>query len=119
MGLSGAHLTLELMIEKKIWKVMSATKRQLEFPRVKDAARVVWPLLVLSLYGCTTTTTTSRISRQQQDPPRGFFQKLMDEMTERECNVAKFTCPYGLGPADEPCECTDPSGVVLKGRTVK
>ena len=97
---------------------MIATKDQSEFPRLKHAARVVVSLLVLIFSGCTTTTTSS-ISRQQPDPARGFFQKLVDEMTERECNVARFTCPYGLGPADEPCECTDPSGVVLKGRTVK
>jgi hypothetical protein len=42
-----------------------------------------------------------------------------DELTERECNVVRFTCPYGFGPAGEPCDCTDPRGVVLRGKTVK
>jgi len=75
--------------------------------------------LALFFSACTTTTETTTMPRQQPDQPRGFFQKFMDEVTERECNVGKFTCPYGLGPAGEPCDCTDPSGIVLKGQTVK
>jgi hypothetical protein len=75
--------------------------------------------LALFFSACTTTTETTTMPRQQSDQPRGFFQKFIDEVTERECNVGKFTCPYGLGPAGEPCDCTDPSGIVLKGQTVK
>ena len=51
--------------------------------------------------------------------PAGFSEVLMDQMTERECNVGRFICPFGLGPAGETCTCTDPSGVVLTGRTIK
>jgi len=72
-----------------------------------------------ALFACTTTTETPAFPRKQADPPHGFFEKMVDEMTSRECNVSKFTCSYGLGPAGEPCECTDPSGRVLKGLTVK
>jgi len=75
-------------------------------------------LTIFVLAGCTTTTSISDF-RRQPDKPRGFFQKLADEMTERECNVGKFVCPFGFGPAGEPCDCTDPSGLVLNGRTVK
>jgi hypothetical protein len=67
----------------------------------------------------TTTTTTTRDFRRQAEKPQGFFERLTDAMTERECNVMRFTCPYGWGPAGEPCDCTDPKGVVLKGVTVK
>jgi hypothetical protein len=68
---------------------------------------------------CTTTTTTTSSIRAQAEKPQGFFGRLADAITERECNVIRFTCPYGWGPADEPCDCTDPKGVVLKGVTVK
>jgi hypothetical protein len=76
------------------------------------------PAIVFTLASCTTTTTTSEV-RRQTPPPSGFFDRMLDQVTERECNVGKFTCPFGLGPAGEPCDCTDPSGVVLNGRTVK
>ncbi len=72
---------------------------------------------LLYLDGCTSTTTT--VSRGQTKQPRGFMEKMVDQITERECNVGRFICPYGLGPAGEPCDCTDPSGYVLKGLTVK
>lgn len=95
-------------------------KDQAGWSNVKHAAgRFIWFLTVLVFMGCTTTTETTGVSRRQSDQPSGFFGKLMDEMTERECNVGRFICPYGLGPAGEPCDCTDPSGIVLKGRTVK
>ena len=67
----------------------------------------------------TTTTTTTSALRGQADKPQGFFGRLADAITERECNVVRFTCPYGWGAADEPCDCTDPKGVVLKGTTIK
>jgi hypothetical protein len=73
-------------------------------------------MLFLCLSACTTTTSVSRKPGQQ---PQGFLEKMMNQVTERECNVGRFICPYGLGPAGEPCECTDPSGVVVNGRTVK
>lgn len=79
--------------------------------------QLFWILtLFLCLCGCTTT---SSVSRKAGGQPQGFFEKMMNQVTERECNVGRFICPYGLGPAGEPCECTDPSGVVVNGRTVK
>ena len=75
-------------------------------------------LAVLSTSSCVTETVTTPM-RNQTEKPQGFFGRLADAITERECNVVRFTCPYGLGPADEPCECIDPKGVVLKGTTIK
>ena len=78
-------------------------------------------LVALGITSCTTTTTSSATinAKTLTEPPRGFFERLADQVTERECSVVRFTCPYGLGPAGEPCECTEPNGVVLKGRTIK
>jgi hypothetical protein len=69
--------------------------------------------------GCSSNATQQQgmAGRQTQKP--GFFERLVDRMTERECLVGGFSCPFGLGPANEPCECTDPSGRVLSGRTIK
>src|SRR5262247_3684018 len=80
----------------------------------------LWLLISVNILvmSCATTSTTTG-SRRQTEEPRGFFGSLMDEITERECNVGRFTCPYGLGRAGEPCTCTEPSGIVLNGRTVK
>jgi hypothetical protein len=78
-------------------------------------------LVVLSIATCTSSpkpNTTFGVGTRAESS-RGFFERLADEFTERECNVVRFTCPYGLGPAGEPCECTEPNGVVLKGRTIK
>ena len=77
-------------------------------------------LFVVSTFGCTTETieTSYRVGRKSE-APQGFFGRLADKITDRECDVVKFTCPYGLGPAGEPCDCTDPQGVVLKGWTIK
>ena len=69
------------------------------------------------LFACSSTTTTVS-SREPKSPP-GFFERLADQLTERECNVGRFICPYGWGPAGEPCECIGPKGVVFNGRTVK
>jgi hypothetical protein len=91
---------------------------------LKHARRLVL-LISLLLSACVTSTTTEvRTStttevRGQTKEPRGFFDRVTDAITERECNVLRFTCPYGFGPAGEPCECTDPKGVVLKGHTIK
>ncbi len=77
--------------------------------------------LSLLLSACVTSSTDSTTSRfgGQAERPSGFFDRMADAITERECNVLKFTCPYGFGPAKEPCECVDPQGVVLKGWTIK
>jgi hypothetical protein len=78
-------------------------------------------LVALSISTCTSSpapNTTFGVGTRAE-PPRGFFERLADEFTERECEVFRFTCPYGLGPAGEPCECTDPNGAVLKGRTIR
>jgi hypothetical protein len=77
-----------------------------------------------TLPACETTTTTVPLgpnlsTGQKKEQPRGFFDKLSDQMTERECSVARFSCPFGFGPANEPCDCTDPEGRVLQGRTIK
>ena len=76
------------------------------------------PVVVFFLAACATASKTT-VSRQQAEQPQGFFDRIIDQVTERECNVGRFICPYGLGPAGEPCECTEPSGVVRKGRTIK
>ena len=76
-------------------------------------------LLGLLPLSCVTERVTSEIRNPAPPKPQGFFGRLADAMTERECNVVRFTCPYGLGPADEPCECVDPEGVLRKGVTVK
>ena len=75
---------------------------------------VILPLILLACAGSKTTN-----SRGQPEAPRGFFDRLADSLSERECNVGRFTCPYGLGAAGEPCDCTDPNGIVLQGRTIK
>lgn len=79
-------------------------------------------LVAFLAHGCVTSTTpaaTTTGGTRREAKPSGFFGKLLDRFTARECRVATFACPYGIGPADEPCECTDPSGRVLFGRTVK
>jgi hypothetical protein len=76
-------------------------------------------LTTICASSCITTTTTTNEYRGQAEKPQGFFGRLADAITERECNVMRFTCPYGWGPAGEPCDCTDPKGVVLKGTTIK
>jgi len=95
-------------------------------PRWRTGSRFLFfifiGLFALWLSGCTTTTTTTTTANSmsgQVQAPRGFFAKMADEFSERECSVGRFTCPFGFGSADEPCDCTDPDGVVRKGRTVK
>ena len=75
-------------------------------------------IVALQIVASCSQTPAVRDPRQPQQQ-RGFFEKLGDHVTARDCNVGRFTCPYGLGPAGEPCDCTDPSGVVLNGQTVK
>jgi hypothetical protein len=73
------------------------------------------------LGACTTVTEPAMPTYlgRQPEKPTGFFGRLADSFSERECYVGRFTCPYGLGPAGEPCECVAPDGVVYKGNTVK
>jgi hypothetical protein len=73
-------------------------------------------LCALFICACGSTAGTTR-GKTEAAP--GFFDRLTDAITERECDVVRFTCPYGWGPAGEPCECIDPKGVVLSGRTIK
>jgi hypothetical protein len=77
--------------------------------------------IAMSLAACSENSGNSSSShmRLRSEPPRGFFDRVADHLTDRECNVVRFTCPFGLGPAGEPCECVDPRGIVLQGRTVK
>ncbi len=76
---------------------------------------------MLALASCSSPPpkTTGANSPLAREPAPGFFERLADQVTERECNVIRFTCPYGLGPAGEPCECADGRGYVFRGRTVK
>jgi len=83
-------------------------------------------LLLLSVWlsGCASVDAERPVSSPfpgaAKSPSRpGFFERFADSFTERECNVGRFTCPYGLGAAGEPCECDDPRGFVRKGQTIK
>ena len=84
-----------------------------------QALAMIQRAVVAAMFASSCASSTTINSRGQPERPQGFFERLADAITERECNVVRFTCPYGWGPADEPCECTDPRGVVLKGRTIK
>jgi hypothetical protein len=96
---------------------MESLKNTLKFLRHFSLLVILPGVFSLLLSACVSSTTTN--VRGQTQRPQGFFDRLADAITERECNVGRFTCPYGLGPADQPCECTDPDGVVRKGQTVK
>ena len=69
------------------------------------------------LFACSSTPTA--VSSREPKPAPGFFERLTDQLTERECNVGRFICPYGWGPAGEACECIGPGNFVFNGRTVK
>jgi hypothetical protein len=85
---------------------------------LKDFATIFFALATTSsLWACSGGSPAD--AKLRSAPPRGFFERVADNLTERECNVVRFTCPYGWGPAGEPCECTDPRGIVLLGRTIK
>lgn len=95
---------------------MNKTYERKTFEAVASLVCGVLLLLVsVSVVGCSSSSS----SREPKDKSNSFLGRLMDQVTERECRVYRFTCPYGLGPADEPCECTDPSGRVWHGRTIK
>ena len=81
-------------------------------------AVLVGSALVAACITITEPATRTYLGRQPEKPS-GFFDRLADNFTERECYVGRFSCPYGLGPAGEPCECVAPDGVVYNGSTVK
>jgi hypothetical protein len=88
----------------------------------KDLPRLAVVVAVtMSLAGCSESSGNSSSShtRVRSEASRGFFDRVADHLTDRECNVVRFTCPFGFGPAGEPCECVDPRGIVLQGRTIK
>lgn len=77
-------------------------------------------IITVSATGCVTTSEPVKpFQATSQDKPSGFFDRMLDNFSERVCNVGKFTCSYGLGSAGEPCECVGPNDVVYNGRTVK
>ena len=76
--------------------------------------------MVVCASGCVTTSEPVRsVQSASKERPSGFFERLVDNFSERECNVGRFTCPYGFGSAGEPCDCVGPNNVVFTGRTVK
>ena len=82
-------------------------------------------ILLLLLFAVSTTgcvTTSERVplyESKSREKPSGFFERLSDSFSERECYVGRFSCSYGFGSAGEPCECVGPDNVVYQGRTVK
>jgi hypothetical protein len=77
-------------------------------------------ILATTLGGCTTTSEqVPAFNSVRPERPSGFVDRLLDNFSERECNVGRFTCPYGLGSAGEPCDCVGPGNVVFKGYTIK
>ena len=77
-------------------------------------------IIAASATGCVTTSErVAPFQSTSREKPDGFFDRLLDNFSERECNVGRFTCPYGLGSAGEPCECVGPNNVVYDGHTVK
>ena len=45
------------------------------------------------LFACSSTTNP--VSSREAISPPGFFERMADQLTERECNVGRFICPYG------------------------
>lgn len=79
-------------------------------------------LLTIAVATAGCVTTSERVGPSQitsQNKPSGFFDRLLDNFSERQCNVREFTCPYGFGSAGEPCECVGPNNVVYSGQTIK
>ena len=77
-------------------------------------------LIAFSVDACVTTSERVPLfESKSREKPSGFFERLSDQFSERECNVGRFTCSYGLGSAGEPCECVGPNNVVYDGRTIK
>ncbi len=77
-------------------------------------------IVAVSATGCVTTSEpVGRFQATSHERPSGFFDRMLDNFSERQCNVGNFTCSYGVGSAGEPCECIGPNNVVYNGRTVK
>jgi hypothetical protein len=88
--------------------------------KTEITARVLSLLLIcIANLACNSSPTLTGVSRHQAKPTPGFLDQMINQVTTRECNVGNFTCPFGMGAAGEPCDCTDPSGVIRNGRTVK
>src|SRR4051794_30204135 len=88
--------------------------------KTETKGRRLWLLLIcVANLACNSSPTLTGVSRHQSKTPPGFLDQMMNQVTTRECNVGNFTCPFGMGAAGEPCDCTDPSGVIRNGRTVK
>ena len=85
--------------------------------RLESLLRAVLVLIVsISLVACGSATGAGRQADKSTTSSTGG---LLDYITERECKTGKFICPYGFGPAGKPCTCTDPSGRVWQGFTIK
>lgn len=88
--------------------------------RWRSPFRVVLLLTLAVTAGCVTTSErVVPFQATQREKPSGFFDRLVDSLSARECDVGRFTCSYGLGAAGEPCDCVGPDNVVFSGRTVK
>ena len=58
-------------------------------------------IMAVSAPGCVTTSEKVAPSQStSQEKPSGFFDRMMDNFSERECNVGRFTCPYGSAPLE-------------------
>ncbi len=88
--------------------------------KIQTAGRTLLLLLTcVGNFACNSSSNISGISRHQSKPTPGFLDQMMNQITTRECNVGNFTCPFGIGAAGEPCDCSDPSGLIRTGRTVE
>jgi hypothetical protein len=88
--------------------------------RVDNLNNVIWVASGLALLGMSACTSKVPVGPTTQGKsPEGFWERVADQITARECNVGRFTCPSGFGSAGEFCECTDPRGVVRHGVTIK
>jgi len=83
--------------------------------------RFVWLFVLAAILSACTTTSEQvpAFHSGRQERPSGIVDRLIDSFSERECNVGRFTCPYGVGSAGEPCDCVGPGNVVFKGYTIK
>ena len=81
------------------------------------AWRISCAAIAFAMFACASSAPVS--SRGAAASQKSFWGKVSDHVTERQCSVYRFSCPYGFGPAGEPCDCTDPRGFVIQGITIK
>jgi hypothetical protein len=87
---------------------------------IQKSSVLLLVIFAIFLAGCVTTSERVPLyDSKSRDKPNGFFERMSDSFSERECNVGRFTCSFGLGSAGEPCECVGPNNVVYQGHTVK